>query len=238
MAVTFKQLLNRALRITGEPLIDDATTAVTDEATLVIAEMANEVKEEVEAAHNWRALRQQVTTTVTAGNTTGTISEGNERSRAYRVHEPHYGELVPLVFDITDSSNPYRLLELDLPEILRRITMNPNLTQDPSYFALNNAAEDTLEVVVFPAPADTRTIQLDLIIPQARLDAGEASDLAANIDIPTRPILMGLIRYIFEERGEELGPNSMWSEEKWQQALNDAIALDRAESGQDTLVPT
>ena len=39
-----------------------------------------------------------------------------------------------------------------------------------------------------------------------------------------------------EERGEELGINSMYSEEKERQALQDAISRDRAEGGDDSLV--
>ncbi len=50
MAVTFKQLLNRALRITGEAEIASTTTEVSDTNHLLIAEMASQIKEEVEAA--------------------------------------------------------------------------------------------------------------------------------------------------------------------------------------------
>lgn len=235
MAVTFKQLLNRALRLTAEDEISSSTTAVTDASQLLIAEMANELKEEVEAAHNWRALRQTVTVSLAAVNN-NTITEANERSRVVRIHEPHYDELVPLVFDVTDAQSPYRLWELDLPELLRRRTMDPNTTAKPSFFAIDNSAGDTITLHVYPTPADTRSIQLDMYIPQARLDASDETDLATNIKIPVRPITIGLIRYILEERGEELGPESRWSEEKEARALRDAIALDAAEQGDDSLV--
>ena len=236
MAVTFKQLLNRAFILTGEPQIASATTEVTDSEQLLYAEAANEIKEEVEAAHNWRALRQTVTVSLASVNS-GTITEANEKSRVLRIQDPRRGEEVPLVFDVTDSTQPTRLIELDLPDLLYRREMDPNTTADPCYFALDNSSGDVLKLEVYPTPADTRSIKLMMIIPQDRLDAGDSTDLATNIKIPVRPIVMGLVRFIMEERGEELGINSMYSEQKWQTALQDAISLDAAEQGDYNLVP-
>lgn len=235
MAVTFKQLLNRALRITGEEEIAAAVTAVTNTNQLLIAEMANQIKEGVEAAHNWRALRQTVTTSVT---TTGsaTVTEGNESSRAVRIQDPLRECEVALVFDITDSASPQPLKELDMADLLYRRTMETT-SSDPSFFAFDNSAGDVLKIEVHPKPTATRTIQSTLVIPQSRLDAADSTDLATAIKVPVRTIEMGLIRYILEERGEELGINSAWSEEKEQLALMDMISLDAAEQGGYNLVP-
>lgn len=236
MAVTLKELLNRALKITTSDTIDTGANILSGDVEIMLGEVANELKEEIEDAHNWRALRQEVTISLSASENSKTITEANERSRVIRIHEPHYGELVPLVFDTTDANSPYRLHELDLPELLRRRTMDPNTTADPCYFALDNSSGDTLKIEVYPTPADARTIKAQLIIPQARLDGTQSADLATTIKIPVRPIVMGLVRYILEERGEELGINSMYSEEKERQALQDAISRDRAEGGDDSLV--
>lgn len=236
MAVTFKQLLNRAFTLTGEPKIASGTSQVTDTDQLLYAEAANEIKEEVEAAHNWRALRQPVTVSLASVNN-NTITEANERSRVVRIMDPRRGCEVALAFDVTDSTQPTRLIELDLADLLYRREMDPNTTADPCYFALDNSSGDTLDLHVYPTPSDTRSIKLLLIIPQARLDAGDSTDLATTIKVPTRPIVMGLVRFIMEERGEELGINSMYSEEKWRTALMDSVALDAAEQGEYTLVP-
>ena len=236
MAVTFKQLLNRALRLTGEDEIDSATTTLTDSQHLMVAEVANEIKEEVEAAHNWRALRQTVTVAFSASEDNNTITEADERSRVIRIMDPLRGYETPLVFDITDSSNPVPLKELDLPDLLYR-QITDTSENDPAFFALDNSSGDVLQVYVSPTPADARTIQLSLFIPQARLDGEVAADLATNIKVPVRPITLGLVRWILEERGEELGINSQYSEEKEFKALQDAVALDAAESGQYNLVP-
>lgn len=236
MAVTFKQLLNRALRITGEDEIGAAVTAVSNSNHLLIAEMANQIKEGVEAAHNWRALRQTVSTSVT---TTGsaTVTEGNESTRVVRIQDPLRECEVALVFDITDSASPQPLKELDMADLLYRRTMETTSTSIPSFFAFDNSAGDVLKIEVHPKPTATRTIQSTLVIPQSRLDAADSTDLATAIKVPVRTIEMGLIRYILEERGEELGINSAWSEEKEQLALMDLVSLDAAEQGGYNLVP-
>ena len=236
MAVTFKQLLNRALRITGEAEIAAPTTAVSDTNHLLIAEMANQIKEEVEAAHNWRALRQAVTVSLASVNS-GTITEADERSRIVRIQDPLRGREVALAWDVTDSSNPFPLREVDLADLLWRREMDPNTTQDPTFFALDNTSGDVLKLEVYPTPSDTRSIKLVLVIPQARLDAAVEADLATSIKVPVRPIEMGLIRYVLEERGEELGINSQFSEAKELKALRDAVSLDAAEQGDYNLVP-
>ncbi len=236
MAVTFKQLLNRALRVTGEQEIPDATTSLSDTNHLLIAELANDMLEEVQEAHNWRALRQRVTVALASVNT-AVITEANETSRIVRIQDQFHGQMIPLAFDITDASEAHPLREMDLPELLYRRTIDPDTTGDPEFFALDNTASGVLSIQVHPLPDTTRTIQLDLIIPQDRLDGTQAADLATNILVPVRPVYMKLVRYILEERGEELGINSLWSEEKADLALQDLIARDVAEQGGLDLVP-
>ena len=237
MAVTFKQLLNRALRITGEDEIPSATSTVTDTFQLLVAEAANEIKEEVEAAHNWRALRWTTTIPFTANETNFVVTGGTEKSRICRVQDTRTGRIIPLAYDITDASSPVPLHEWDLPFLIHRNIMDAGSTGDPVAFALDNSDADELTLYVYPETDGAKTVQLTLIRPQPRLDAGDATDLATNILVPVRPIVMGLVRFIYEERGEELGPRSMYSAEKWEQALQDAIALDLAEQGGVDLMP-
>ena len=241
MAVTLKQLLNRALRITGEAEIAVPTTEVTDTNHLLIAEMANQIKEEVEAAHNWRALRHQVTVSITipdseGANGTGSVTGGKETSRVVRIQDPLRGREVALCWDVTDSSNPVPLRELDLADLLWRRKMDTS-TSDPIFFALDNTAGDGLTLYVHPTPSSTKSVSIYLVTPQDRLDAAVTADLATAIKVPVRPIEMGLIRYILEERGEELGINSQFSEAKELKALRDAVSLDAAEQGDYNLVP-
>jgi hypothetical protein len=54
--------------------------------------------------------------------------------------------------------------------------------------------------------------------------------------IPSRPLEIAAIWYALEERGEELGANAMFTEERFRKALDDAIARDDAEQGGNDLL--
>lgn len=231
MATTYRQALNRVLEIIGEDKVPGAATTLTSDYHLLVGAFLNEIKEQVEDAHNWRALRTTETVTVSAQANSGTFSNANERSRLVRIYQQNRHSVVPLVFDITDSSNPDPLIEIDLSELIYRDTVNPNQYQDPTYFALDNTAGDGLDLYVYPRPSGSKSIQVTTVTPQGRADWESQSTLDTNISVPVRPIVMGTVWYALEERGEELGTNALFSEQRFMQALDDAIARDAAEQG-------
>jgi hypothetical protein len=228
MATTFLQTLNRVLVKLGEETINLATTEITENYQLLLASFINDIKEEIEDAHNWRALRQTVSTSVLANAASGTITEANERSRVVRIYQQNQAGPIPLVFDVTDSSNPDPLIEMDLAELLYRDTVDPDQRQEPTYFAVDNSSGDVLDIYTWPRSSTARTIQSTLIIPQDRF---ETNDLATNIKIPIRPLLVGATWYALEERGEELGANGQFNEQRYEDAKNSAIARDDSEQG-------
>ncbi|MHA2084980.1 MAG: hypothetical protein ACXABD_14575 [Candidatus Thorarchaeota archaeon] len=231
MATTYRQALNRVLEIIGEDNIPGAATTLTSEYHLLIGALFNEIMEQVEDAHNWRALRTTYTVTVPAQALSGTITDASERSRLVRIYQANRHSVVPLVFDVTDASNPDPLIEIDLSEIIYRDTVNPNEYQDPVYFALDNSAGDGMDLYVNPRPSGSKSIQVTMVTPQGRADFTQQNVLSANISVPVRPIVMGTVWYALEERGEELGTQGLFSEQRFMQALDDAIARDAAEQG-------
>jgi hypothetical protein len=176
-------------------------------------------------------LRQTVSVAVVAEALSGTITEANERSRLVRIFQSERGCVVPLAFDITDASNPDPLIEMDLAELIYRDTVDPDNRQDPIYFALDNSSGDVLDLYVWPRPSGARTLQITLIIPQDRL---EADSLDTTLKIPVRPLVVGSTWYSLEDRGEELGAQGLFSENRFNDALNAAIARDDAEQGNVT----
>ena len=234
MATTYRQLLNNVLIALGEDQISGATASITSKYHLLLGLFANQMKEIVEEQHNWRALRTTISVTVPASTTSGTITGANERSRLYRWQDEMSGEEVPLVFDVTDPNNPYRLYEMDAAELLKRITLDTSNGNDPQCFFIDNTGEDAMSIRVWPTPTDERTIQVTMVVPQDRLDAG---DLDVNIKVPSRPIEVGVIWYALEERGEELGVNGLFNQEAFDRSLGAAIARDAAEQGEYQLVP-
>lgn len=231
---TYRQVLNNVLIGLREDTISDATSEITDEYHKLLGLFVNQIKEIVEDQHNWRALRETEDVSVTSGSTYGTFSNANERSRVYRHQDVIAGEERALVFDITDSGNPYRLHELDMAELLRRREMDTSTGGDPAYFAMDNAAAGAMRLQVYPTPTDNRTIRVYTVNPQEAL---ATTDLDTNIQVPSRPIEVGTLWYALEERGEELGVQGLFNQEVFDRVLGAAVARDAAEQGEYQLVP-
>jgi hypothetical protein len=227
---TYRQVLNQVLEKLGEDLVADAVDTLSSAYHILVGSFVNDVKEQIEDAHNWRALRQFISVTAPADDLNATITGANERSRLLRIFNAQYCAVIPMVFDITDATNPVPLRELDLTELIYRDKVDPTTraSESPEYFAIDNSAGDVLSLYVWPRPSSERTISLGLIIPQDRL---EYDDLDTVIKIPVRPLSVGTTWYALEERGEELGVNGIFSEQRFQDALNSAISRDSAEQG-------
>jgi hypothetical protein len=230
---TLRTVLNRVLRTVSETEVDGATTTISDDYHKLVATFINHIKEEIEDAHNWRDLQQSHTATVTANTQAATIVNATDRSRlAYSRSEDGP---VPLVFDVTTASNPLPLIEVPLADLEYMIATDyPGTGTQPSYFAILASTDETMQIKVYPKPTTTRTITLIMFTPQARL---AEVDLDVAILIPARPLEMGAIWYALEERGEELGESSLFSEERWRKALDDAVARDAEAQGGYELQP-
>ena len=238
MAVTFRQLMNRVLNNLGESEIPSATTAISSNYHKLLRNILNQVKEEVEDAHTWRSLRSVETITIAAGANSAIITNGNERTRLVRLQEPQFGEERALVFDVTTATAPKRIREIDLNFLLyKREQDGDQSANDPaSYFAVDQKTTGTLYMEVFPLSVLAQSMEATMIIPQARYE-GDSGDIDTAIEIPTMPLEMGMTYFALLERGEELGPNSLFSRERFDDATDRAIARDAGESGDFNLVP-
>lgn len=251
---TLQQVLNRVLQSLRENQIATGTTQIIDSYQLTLLEFFNQVREEVEDAVNWRALRKTYTVTITAGSNSAVITGTNERSRLVRVpvmgqgnqaDSGFYGPpvsgsdaLVPLVFDITSptTTGQYGLQEMPLDALVYMdVTTNAQQTQQPQAFALSTGNADNSDagnaeqwVYVFPRPNNNRTIQIVMVTPELTY---VPTDVARNIFIPTLPIVHGLQWMGREERGEELGPQGIYTEERYRRTLDNAVAREMAEQG-------
>lgn len=227
MATTYKAALNRVLAILGEPEITGSE--LTSTYHKLLGGLMNDVKEQIEDAHNWRALRTTETLVTTAGTLSTAFSTGNERSRVARSFDSSRANYLPLVFDVTDASDPDHLQEMDLADIIYLDEIDPdNRTTDHTAFAMDQTTEGGLALYHWPRTSGVRSIKVYLYTPQAYL---EDTALSTNIDIPVRPLIVGTLWYALEERGEELGIRGLYNRERFEQALASAIARDQAESG-------
>lgn len=231
---TFRTILNNVLIGLGEDEIPTSHGLLDDKYHKLLGLFVNHIKEIVEDEHQWRVLRTTENITIDAGSSSAVVPSANERSRVYRVQDPEYGELRALVFDVTESNNPYRLREMDLSELLRRRAMDTATNSQPSFFAMDNTDANEISVQVWPTPNTERTVQVTMITPQPPM----ANDkLDTIVLVPSRPIEVGTLWYALEERGEELGVNGLFNKEIFDQVLGAAVARDAAEQGDYNLVP-
>ena len=148
-------------------------------------------------------------------------------------HDARFGRLVPLAFDVTNTGQPVPLDEADLALIDYQNTIDTQARANPLLFSLQ-PVDTYMRVVVYPRSDVARTIQLTLTVPQAYLDI---DDVTTEVLVPHRALLIGTIWYALEERGEELGQSSMFTEERYRTPLADEIGQDSAEQGEYELVP-
>lgn len=233
---TFQEVINRVLTAIGQG--DDlVSAAVTDTYQLKIAQFVNDYLEEVEGAAPWRVLRSRVSVTIAAGDNSAAISGTNERSELWYQTDQQRRAKEPLCYDVTTSTAQYRLNHTDLAAILALDQDQSNAANGstPTDFAVEKTATG-LTLYVSPRPSSERTIEIDVLIGQARLDPTDTGDLATAIKVPVTPVVLGASWWAMEDRGEELGPRGEKNEQRWLMALSDAVSKEMADQGIDELV--
>ena len=256
MATTLRQMLVKTLINIGEPASVanvPGSGVITDPYQIQICNFINHIKEEAEQEHQWSRRWQTFTMSYTAGNTTQQILDAGGYllpSGAYpysscsvvRMHNPKMGREVALCFDITTFGIPFVLDEMPLADITYYNTV---LNQTPvaysTNFCIQDDGSDNVQLVMYPGANQTRLIQITLYNPQPYIDctvAGSAIDtwigtvgIDSPISMPARIVELGAAWYALSERGEELGQNSMFSEDKYRRALDDLATKDRADQG-------
>lgn len=246
MAMTFRQMANAVLGSIGSAQIPASQTTVTDAYQLQVCTFLNQIKEEVEDTWNWRALWQTYTFVYQPNLLTQQIIDmttsatPNARCRTVRMHDKHYGREIALCFDITSFGIPFPMGEIPKAKLVYQNTVNNQTpVQYSTGFAVDNVSGDQVNLMVYPGASVARTVQITLCNPVPRIDptvAGSTGGLDTLITIPTQPIEYGTIWYALQERGEELGTSTVFTEERYRTALDAAIARDQEESGGIELV--
>lgn len=234
MSATLRTVINEVLVGVSEDEIDDLVTEITEDYHKLLLKFINNFKREIEAACHWRPLRSLKSVTITASTNNAVITGTNERARVVQVPDQENGQHVPLVFDVTDTANPVLLKEMSMNQLLLRYRLDAGQTQTaPSAFALDSTTAGTLTLYVWPTPNTERDVDIYMTIPQAKLTV---DDLDTVVNIPDGPLVTGATWHALVEKGEELGPNSPFSEERYRTALDDAVAVETNETQNDVLV--
>lgn len=251
MAATFRQIVNNVLQNIGSPQIPATQTVVTDTYQLQVCNFVNHIKEEVEAETDWACLWTLFTMEYFFPNTTQQIIDMNNpnqiatsESRVARMYNHRFGREVPLCFNITTFGIPFLIGEMPLADL---IYYNTVLNQTPVAYSTNFATQDLgnddMELLMYPAANTNFIIAITMVVPQPRIDptiAGSDAqpwlgNLTVGLDspvlVPRYPIELGASWYALSERGEELGTNSMFTEERYRVALDNYASQDLARRG-------
>lgn len=210
--MTLIQLVNAV-----QKRLREGTTATydTDDYSLFITEMVNEVKREVEDAWDWTVLRGQYTFNTAAGTNKYYLTGAGDRFRT--VKEPETNR--DAVYNTTDNY----ILTKRSAQWMRRIQGTSTVSQqDPTYFAFEGQdSSGDPGVLLYETPGSVATIEFNLVVPQAELAAD-----ATEMTVPDYPVIIGAWARCISERGEDGGSSFSEIDKKYHDALSDAIAQD------------
>lgn len=206
---TFLQTINIVL-----PRLRKATVAANNTTTYstMIGTLVNQVKTEIEWAHDWRDLRNTYTVTAVPGTTAYTFTSAGPNAQ------------------ILDAWNTTSLAEMkrgtfsDFNE--KFFGVSTVETGEPSqYLTAGLDANYDLQVDIWPSPSSTNTLKFNLYVPQATL----TSD-STVITIPNDVLIEGVVARALAERGDDGGDAAKMQEQVYMRMLALAIANEKRHS--------
>ena len=208
--MTFLQIVNKVLIRLREDQVD---SSASDEYATLIADLLNETIREVQEAWHWNALRTTIDLPVVADTFRYSLIDTVYNSK---------------ILSVIDDTNDIKLRQLSPNAMSEKfLTNDTNYTAQPLYWSLNGIdTNDNMLIDIWPIPDAARTILVDVKIPQGLVTV----DSTEIIGSPMMYIL-GTYAKAIQERGEDMGDNLRYAEQRYQLALSDAIAMDVANSG-------
>ena len=201
---TYLQLVNATLARLRESSV--ATVATTTYATL-IGKFVNDAKRQVEDAWNWDILAQVLTVTTSSGTSTYTVTSSG---------------LSPRDAIINDTTNRVKLKNVPIQWIIDQQQTTTVSNGIPVYYAWNGNDATDSKIELFPTPAGTYTLKVNVFVPQAVLAAD-----ATVLSIPFEAVEIGAYARAITERGEDGGLLSTDAWALYKTILADQIALER-----------
>jgi hypothetical protein len=201
---TFLDCINgvlRRLRETEVTLVNESDYAV------LVGDMVNEAKREVEDAWNWSVLRQTITVTTAASTTNYALSGSNLRTKIEDAYIP---------------AAHWYLRQLSAPEMNMYLNVLSAPTGRPSSYAMaTTSSAGVLSVDVYPVPDAVYTLKFDCIVPQA--DLVNESDV---IYVPSDLVIQGAYLRAINERGEDGGRLSEQQADLYRKAMANYISIE------------
>lgn len=201
------QLVNAVLTRLRESTV--ATTSSTTYSSLIL-EFVDTVKDEVEAAHYWRDLRNTYTITATPGTTLYTFTSAGQHAR---------------ILDMWNSTTKAQVSRGAFTSFNQKFfgvdsVATGNVTE---FLPAGLDSSYDLQVDVWPSPSTTNTLKANLYIPARALTA--VAD-ATVVLAPNQVIIEGALAMAIEERGDDNGTAADKQFARYQNMLASYVAAD------------
>ena len=208
------QIVNSVLRRLREPTV---TSILQNDYALLIADLVNEAKREVEDAWDWLPLRKTIAVDTVSGVFKYTLTGAGNRWRLLRDYSTH-----PVGWDVINNTKDYNLVKAPSALMTRWLTDNNVQHGDPYYFDINGQSGGDPQVDLYPVPASQQRLHFNLIVPQPDF-ALDGTDHNTSLLVPDWPVILKAYALALTERGESGGATVVSAETRAEEALRNAI---------------
>lgn len=209
--MTYLEIVNRCLRRLRE---NEVTTINETPYSKLIADLVNVVKDEVEQAWDWDALRATISISTIPDSASYALTGSGTTFR---------------IFDVLNDTDDYMLSYQTTTWFDKMFRIVPQVVNKPQWYNFNgiNGDGDT-KVDLYPIPDATYDIRFNVTAPQ--------DELVNDIDeilIPGPIVVEGVIARAISERGDDGG--YMEQEQRYRIKMADYIALEAGRRPDETL---
>ena len=202
--MTYLEIVNSVLR----KLREDTVATVSENAlSQLIGSLVNITKTEVENSWKWNALRY-TTIVNTVNGTFRYVLSGSGSS--------------PLILDVWNDTDDWRIRKANAHYLNSLFVQDNVQTGSPTLYGVNGVSTDgDLQIDLHPIPDGVYSLDFNMVLNQA--------DLSADNDVllvPSNVVDLGAWALAISERGEDGGASYNEIDEKYRNALSDAISID------------
>ena len=202
--MTYLEVVNRVLRRLRE---NEVTTVNETPYSMLIGDLVNAVKVEIEDAWDWSVLRTTLSATTTATLFNYVLVGSGTRFR---------------VLDVLNDTDNFFMEQRSSKWFNQQFLLGDSQKSSPVYYNFNgvNSNGDS-QIDFFPIPDGAYDIRVNVVLPQAEL----TSD-STQVSIPWNLLVEGTLARATSERGDDGG--YLEQEQRYRTLASDLIAIESA----------
>lgn len=201
--MTYLEMVNKVLRRMREKEVNSVSATAYSR---LIGDLVNDVKDEVEQAWNWNALRYTFSISTIPEMFNYVLTGSQQGSR---------------LINAWNDTVKTQLQQMSTEQAERYFLVNRG-PGTPLRYSFNGVNVDgDVQVDVWPIPNGVYELTFNMFVPQDIL-----VDDGTVVRVPWKPIVEGAIARAIQERGDDGATGSEIQNGRYKQALADAIAAD------------